>query len=72
MTFISTKIVKPGSIVKNVMVRVFTWGKESKTNVNSITLEFDDGSLITYNTEIYLDLPDGNYYLIDDKYIKIK
>ena len=71
MANIFDEIIKPGSVVKRTIISVFTWPREPKgsRNAGPVQLEFEDGSFITYDTEMYLDLPNGEYELIDEKWI---
>ena len=72
MAMIYDEIIKPKAIVERTIFHVFNEGKnDGSTNVELIGLEFNDGSYISYATEMYLDLPNGEYELIDGNYVKI-
>ena len=72
MAMIYDEIIKPKAIVERTIFHVFNWGKnDGSNNVDLIGLEFNDGSYISYATEMYLDLPNGEYELIDGNYVKI-
>jgi len=73
MSYISTKLIQPGLVVENTFLHVFNWPNEPKgsRNVECVTLEFSDGSNVTYSTGLHLDLPNGDYCIKDGKYIKV-
>lgn len=71
MSFIFTNIIKPGSKVEKTIFHVFNW-EGVKSNVEEISLIFDNQEEISYATELYLDLSDGSYIYDDGNYTLIE
>ena len=71
MAVICTNVIEPGSIVEKTIFHVYN-RRDSGSNVDLISLEFNDGNFISYPTELRLELPNGDYYLRDGNYIKIE
>ena len=70
MATICEKIINPNVTVTNTSISVYNWGSGGN-NVDHVWLEFSDGSHIGYAVDMQLDLPNGEYELIDGNYIKI-
>ena len=71
MSIICENIITTGLKVKETILHVFNWNDGGK-NVDKITLVFDNDESIVYETELKLDLPNGDYHYINGEYILIE
>jgi hypothetical protein len=71
MSIICENIITSGLKVKETILHVFNW-KNGGKNVDKISLVFDNDEHIVYETELKLDLPNGDYHYINGEYILIE
>ena len=58
-----------GLYVKNKIYHVSN-NEDSDINIQYITLIFNNGESISYDCELYATLPDGDYEMLDGKYVR--